>query len=59
MSGIRLEVDTTIIHAGLPFIKNINRAVMQSGLDITELVLAPLASAESSLNKRQKELGVA
>lgn len=58
MSGIRLEVDTTIIHAGLPFIKNLNRAVTQAGLDITELVLAPLACAESTLNKRQKELGV-
>lgn len=58
MSGIRLEVDTTIIHAGLPFIKNLNRAVTQAGLDISELVLAPLACAESVLSKRQKELGV-
>ncbi len=59
MSGIRLEVDTTIIHAGLPFIKNLNRAVTQSGLDVESLVLAPLAASEACLSKRQKELGVA
>jgi cell division protein FtsA len=58
MSGIRLEVDTIIVQAGLPFVKNLTRAVQQSGLEIGELVLAPLASAEAVLNKRQKDLGV-
>lgn len=58
MSGIRLEVDTIIVQAGLPFIKNLNRAVMQAGLEIEDLVLAPCAAAESVLSKRQKDLGV-
>ena len=58
MSGIRLEVDTIIVQAGLPFIKNLTRAVTQSGLEIDELVLAPCASAEAVLSKRQKDLGV-
>lgn len=58
MSGIRLEVDTIIVQAGLPFVKNLTRAVLQSGLEIGELVLAPLASAEAVLSKRQKDLGV-
>ncbi len=58
MTGIRLEVDTIIVQAGLPFIKNLTRAVMQAGLEIEDMVLAPCAAAESVLNKRQKDLGV-
>jgi cell division protein FtsA len=58
MTGIRLEVDTIIVQAGLPFIKNLSRAVLQAGLEIEDLVLAPCAAAESVLTKRQKDLGV-
>ena len=58
MSGIRLEVDTLIVQAGLPYIKNLTRAVMQSGLTMDDLVLSPCAAAEAVLSKRQKELGV-
>ncbi len=59
MSGIRLEVDTQIIQASVPFIKNLTKCVMQAGLEIDDLVLAPLAAAQSVLTKKQKELGVA
>lgn len=58
MTGIRLEVETIIIHGGLPFIKNLNRAITQAGLEIDDLVLAPIASSQAVLTKRQKELGV-
>jgi len=58
MSGIRLEVDTIIVQAGAPFVKNLTKAIMQAGLEIEDLVLAPCAAAESTLNKRQKDLGV-
>lgn len=58
MSGIRLEVDTIIVQAGLPFVRNLTRAITQAGLEIEDLVLAPCAAAESVLNKRQKDLGV-
>ena len=58
MSGIRLEVNTIIVQAGLPFIKNLSRCIMQSGLEIEDLVLAPIAAGESVLSKRQKDLGV-
>jgi cell division protein FtsA len=58
MSGIRLEVDTIIIQAGLPFVKNLTKAIMQAGVEIEDLVLAPCAAAESVLSKRQKDLGV-
>lgn len=58
MTGIRLEVDTQIIQAAIPFIKNLTKCVMQSGIDIDDLVLAPLAAAQAVLTRRQKELGV-
>ncbi|MBL8029858.1 MAG: cell division protein FtsA [Candidatus Doudnabacteria bacterium] len=58
MSGIRLEVESIIVQAGSPFIKNLSRCVMQAGLEINELVLGVLAASESVLSKRQKDLGV-
>ncbi len=59
MTGIRLEVETIIIHAGLPFLKNLTKAINQTGLEIDHVVLAPLAASRAVLSKRQKELGVA
>ncbi len=59
MSGIRLEVDSQIIQASVPFIKNLTKCIMQAGIEIDDLVLAPLAGAQAVLNKKQKELGVA
>src|SRR3989338_3728784 len=58
MTGIRLEVDAQIIQASIPFIKNLTKCVIQAGIDIDALVLAPLASAQAVLTRRQKELGV-
>lgn len=58
MSGIRLEVDTHIIQASVPFIKNLTKCILQAGLEIDDLVLAPLAGAQAVLTKKQKELGV-
>lgn len=59
MTGIRLEVDTVIVQAASPFLKNLNKTIQQAGLQIDDLVLAPLAASQSVLTKRQKELGVA
>jgi len=59
MSGIRLEVDSQIIQASVPFIKNLTKAILQAGLEIDDLVLAPLAASQAVLTKKQKELGVA
>lgn len=58
MSGIRLEVDSHIIQASVPFIKNLTKCIMQAGLEIDDLVLTPLAAAQAVLTKKQKELGV-
>lgn len=58
MTGIRLEVETHIITGFEPVIKNIEKCVLQSGVDIDDVIPSCLAPAEAVLSKRQKELGV-
>lgn len=59
MTGVRLEVDTQIIQGLSSQIKNLTKAVYRTGLDIDDLVLSILATAEAVVTERQKELGVA
>ena len=58
MTGIRLEVETHIITGFDPIIKNLEKCVLQSGVDIDDIIPGCLASAEAVLSKRQRELGV-
>lgn len=58
MNGIRLEVDALIIQGLGSQIKNLTKAVYRTGLDIEDLVFSILATAESVVSERQKELGV-
>lgn len=59
MNGVRLEVNALVIEGTTPFIRNLNKCVERSGIDIDCTVFAPLAAAKAVLSKRQKELGVA
>lgn len=58
MSGIRLEVDALVVSTSTSSVKNLNKCVNQSGLQINEIIFAPLATAKFLLSKRQKEIGV-
>ncbi len=58
MSGVRLEVEAHIVQGASSFIKNLTKCIYRAGVDIDDLVLAPLAAAEAVLTRRQKELGV-
>jgi len=58
MTGIRLEVETHIVTGFEPAIKNLEKCVLQSGVDIDDIIPTCLAPAEAVLSKRQKELGV-
>jgi cell division protein FtsA len=58
MTGIRLEVEVQIIQGPSAQIKNLTKVVYRSGVEVEDLVVASLASAEAVLSKRQKELGV-
>lgn len=59
MTGVRLEVDAQIIQGVSSQIKNISRVVYRAGLEIDQLVLTILATADVVTTERQKELGVA
>ena len=59
MTGMRLEVDTQMIHGLSAHLKNITKAVYRTGVDIDDVVLSILAVGEAVVVPRQKELGVA
>lgn len=59
MSGIRLEANFHIITGQKAAAKNIHRCAALAGLKVTELILEPLASADSVLSEEEKEAGVA
>jgi cell division protein FtsA len=58
MSGIRLEANFHIISGQVTAARNINKCVHRAGLEVTELVLEPLASADAVLSAEEKEAGV-
>jgi cell division protein FtsA len=59
MNGVRLEVEAQIIEGQTTHIKNVTKAVNLAGLNIDDIVVASLASSESCITERQKDLGVA
>ena len=58
MSGIRMEANFHIISGQVTAARNINKCVHRAGLDVTELILEPLASADAVLSPEEKEAGV-
>ena len=59
MIGVRLEVNAKIILGLTSQIRNLTTCIYRTGVDIADLVFSILANAESTLTKKQKELGVA
>ena len=59
MTGIRLEVDAHIVTGLAPCIRNLEKCVINSGIDIEDMIPNNLAAGDGVLSKRQKELGVA
>jgi cell division protein FtsA len=57
MSGVRLEVETNVIHGSSTAMKNIAKCVNKVAIDVDELVYNGLASAEAVLTDTEKELG--
>ncbi|MGV9011714.1 MAG: cell division protein FtsA [Flavobacteriales bacterium] len=58
MSGVRLEANFHIITGQVTAARNINKCVARANLDVTELILEPLASADAVLSAEEKEAGV-
>ena len=59
MSAVRLEVETHIVTASSTSVQNLSKCVQRAGIEIDELVLSPLATAEALLSEEDRELGVA
>ncbi|HLG02661.1 MAG TPA: cell division protein FtsA, partial [Bacteroidia bacterium] len=58
MAGTRLEANFHIITGQVAAAKNIYKCVNKAGLEVTELTLEPLASADAVLSDEEKEAGV-
>lgn len=59
MPGVRIEANFHIIIAQIAAVNNITKCVERAGLDVLEVTLEPLASAEAVLSDEEKEAGVA
>jgi cell division protein FtsA len=58
MSGVRLEVEVHLVTGATTSVRNVVRSVNRAGLQVQDIVLEPLASAEAILSNEEKELGV-
>lgn len=59
MSGVRLQAQVHLVTAASASVQNIRRCCERSSLEVAEVVLEPLASAEAVLEPDEKEIGVA
>lgn len=59
MSGIRLEARIHIITGAVTSAQNIVRSVNKAGLDVDDIIVEQLASAEAVLDPDERDLGVA
>ncbi len=57
MAGVRLEVETNIIHGSATAMRNLVKCIDQVGVEVEELVYTGVASAEAVLTDTEKELG--
>jgi cell division protein FtsA len=57
MHGFRLEVETHIITASAASVENLRQCVGASGVEISQFVLNPLASAEVVLTETERQMG--
>ncbi len=59
LMGFRLEVEAHIVTGAVAAIQNLVHCVQANNINIVELVLQPLASAEAVLTEEEKNMGVA
>jgi cell division protein FtsA len=57
MHGVRLEVDTHIVTAATPNLRNLDMALEKAEVQIHNHTLSSLAAAEAVLQRQQKEAG--
>ena len=57
MHGVRLEVDSHIVTATIPNVRNLDMALQKAGLAAEHHTVSSLAAAEAVLSRQQKEAG--
>lgn len=58
MNGVRLEARVHLVTAASSAVQNIRKCTARCDLDVAEVVVEPLASAEAVLTPDEKEIGV-
>ncbi len=58
MFGQRLDMDTHIVTGSLTAIQNLTQCVEGAGVQVEELIFAPMAAAKAVLEEEEKEQGV-
>ncbi|MDF0604595.1 cell division protein FtsA [Neisseriaceae bacterium TC5R-5] len=58
MSGVRLEARVHIVTGAVSAAQNVTKCVRRCGLEVSDLVLQPMASAIAVLSEDEKDLGV-
>jgi cell division protein FtsA len=58
MHGFRLDVETHIITAAVTSVKNLTKCIHAIGVDVDDLIMEPLASAEAVLEPEERQEGV-
>lgn len=58
MSGMRLEVKAHVVTGAVSAVDNIVKCVRRCKLDVSDLILQPIASADAVLTDEEKKMGV-
>ncbi|MFC1694106.1 cell division protein FtsA [Candidatus Latescibacterota bacterium] len=57
ISGVRLEAEVHIVTGAITSIQNVIKCVNRAGIEVSDMVLEPLASSMSILTRDERELG--
>ncbi len=57
MAGVRLEVETHLVTASSPALKNLTKTINEVGINIDGVVFSGIASSRAVLSDTEKELG--
>jgi len=59
LTGVRLEAKVLLLCAFTPYVQKLADAVLESGLQVDDIIASSLAASRAVLTEQQKELGVA
>jgi cell division protein FtsA len=57
LHGIRLETEVVVVGGFTSYSKNLSQAILNANLQVSDLILGPIATARAVLTNQEKELG--